>query len=604
MEFGSKDIDKNALYRDVLENRFLLSAENGESKILPLAEAVRRNVKKGMRIHFLGLHYRAHAAIFELFRQFKDGKPDFTIIAGTLHGPIMALFHVGMIKKAVTAFTGEAYPTMGPNPVYNRLYNENKVTFENWSFLTFTLRLLAGAMGVGFLPTRSLAGSDMAPANDKDCRPLDDPFGEVSGLTAVRALNPDITILHGHAADEFGNTILMPPRGEDIYGAFASRKGVIVTVEKIVSPDFIRKNSHLVKLPGSFVSSISEVPMGAHPSGLNSQGLCGIDGYCEDIPFYIETRRAAKDPKAFNQWIKEWILDCKNQKEYLDRLGNKRVHLLKGRSHPNAWQHDLNSKMAEVQKKPLSPTSLERAVLAASDIIRKKAGHDGSKLVLAGAGLAGLASWVAIYGLREQGQETQLVSELGFLGFSPRPGEPFLFNLSNIPTCKALDGILTMLGILVPHQRMHCLGALSAAQVDKYGNLNTTLIPDKNVLMTGSGGANDVMSTAGEVIIIMPQSKERFIQKLPFITSPGMKARTLVSNLGVFEKLGDDPEFSLTAYFEDQTSQDKAAAIDQIRQQCGWNLKTADNLEKFPLPDIRDLATLRTFDPDRYFLRD
>jgi acyl CoA:acetate/3-ketoacid CoA transferase beta subunit len=140
--------------------------------------------------------------------------------------------------------------------------------------------------------------------------------------------------------------------------------------------------------------------------------------------------------------------------------------------------------------------------------------------------------------------------------------------------------------------------------VDKYGNLNTTLIPDKNVLMTGSGGANDVMSTAGEVIIIMPQSKERFIQKLPFITSPGMKARTLVSNLGVFEKLGDDPEFSLTAYFEDQTSQDKAAAIDQIRQQCGWNLKTADNLEKFPLPDIRDLATLRTFDPDRYFLRD
>lgn len=604
MEFGSKDIDKNALYRDVLENRFLLSAENGESKILPLAEAVRRNVKKGMRIHFLGLHYRAHAAIFELFRQFKDGKPDFTIIAGTLHGPIMALFHVGMIKKAVTAFTGEAYPTMGPNPVYNRLYNENKVSFENWSFLTFTLRLLAGAMGVGFLPTRSLAGSDMAPANDKDCRPLDDPFGEVSGLTAVRALNPDITILHGHAADEFGNTILMPPRGEDIYGAFASRKGVIVTVEKIVSPDFIRKNSHLVKLPGSFVSSISEVPMGAHPSGLNSQGLSGIDGYCEDIPFYIETRRAAKDPKAFNQWIKEWILDCKNQKEYLDRLGSKRVHLLKGRSHPNAWQHDLNSKMAEVQKKPLSPTSLERAVLAASDIIRKKAGHNGSKLVLAGAGLAGLASWVAIYGLREQGQETQLVSELGFLGFSPRPGEPFLFNLSNIPTCKALDGILTMLGILVPHQRMHCLGALSAAQVDKYGNLNTTLIPDKNVLMTGSGGANDVMSTAGEVIIIMPQSKERFIQKLPFITSPGMKARTLVSNLGVFEKLGDDPEFSLSAYFEDQTSQDKAAAIDQIRQQCGWNLKTADNLEKFPLPDIRDLATLRTFDPDRYFLRD
>ncbi len=105
-------------------------------------------------------------------------------------------------------------------------------------------------------------------------------------------------------------------------------------------------------------------------------------------------------------------------------------------------------------------------------------------------------------------------------------------------------------------------------------------------------------------MISMPQSKGRFVEKLPFVTSPGMKARALVSTLGVFEKLGDDPEFSLTAYFEDQTSADKAAAIDQIRQQCGWKLKTADNLEKFSFPDVRDLATLRTFDPDRYFLRD
>ncbi|MCP4218012.1 MAG: glutaconate CoA-transferase, partial [bacterium] len=298
--------------------------------------------------------------------------------------------------------------------------------------------------------------------------------------------------------------------------------------------------------------------------------------------------------RTFDTWIKEWILDSEDHAAYLAKLGNKRVHLLKESASPNAWQHDLNSKMAKVRKAPLSPTCLERAVLAGSDIIRKKADQGGSKLVLAGAGLASLASWVAIYGLREQGKETQLVSELGFLGFSPRPGEPFLFNLSNIPTCTALDGILTMLGMLVPHEGMYCIGALGAAQVDKYGNLNTTLIPDKNAFLTGSGGANDVMSTAAEVIIVMPQSKGRFVEKLPFITSPGMKARTLVTTLGVFEKLGDDAEFTLTAYFEDQTSTDKTAAIDHIRQQCGWFLKTADRLEKFPLPDVRDLATLRT----------
>jgi len=112
------------------------------------------------------------------------------------------------------------------------------------------------------------------------------------------------------------------------------------------------------------------------------------------------------------------------------------------------------------------------------------------------------------------------------------------------------------------------------------------------------------MTTAEEVILIMPQSKGRFIEKLPFITSPGLKARTLVSTLGVFEKLGEKQEFTLTAYFEDQVPGNRDTVIKHIREQCGWDLQVADQLEKFPLPDVKDLATLRTFDPDRYFLKD
>jgi len=592
------------LFQDIAEARFSLAHEEGRSKAVPLVEAIRENIEEGMSIHFLGLHYRSHAAIYELFRQFRNRRPNFTIVAGTLHGPIMTLFHAGMIKKAITAFVGEAYPTMGPNPVYNRMFNEGQVSFENWSFLTFTLRLLAGAMGVGFLPTRSLVGSDMAVANEKDCRLIDDPFGEVQGLAAVRALNPDITILHGHAADRFGNTILMPPRGEDIYGIFGSRKAAIITVEKIVSTDFIRQNSHLVKLPGSFVKTVSEVPMGAHPSGLNGQGLSGVDSYCEDIPFYMELRRAAKDPDALDSWIEEWILRCKDRKDYFAKLGNKRVHLLKGRSHQNAWFYDLNTMIHDISTRTLTPSPLERAVLAGTDIIRKKIRQGSSKLILAGAGLASLTAWVAIYGLREEEVEAELMSELGFFGFAPRPGEPFLFNLSNIPTCKKLGGILTMLGILMPNPRTGCLGTLSAAQVDKFGNLNTTVIPEKKMLITGSGGANDVMSTAREVVVIVPQSKERFVEKLPFVTSPGAAVKTLISTLGVFEKLENDQPFTLTSYFEDQLPKGRNMAIREVRAQCGWDLRVVGNPKKFPVPGDRDLATLRMFDPDRYFLRD
>jgi len=590
--------------QDIMESRFALPYEEGRSKVIPLAEAIQQNVEEGMSIHLLGLHYRSHAAIYELLRQFWNGQPDFTIVAGTLHGPIMTLFHAGIVKKAVTAFVGEAYPTMGPNPVYNRIFKKGHVSFENWSFLTFTLRLLAGAMGVGFLPTRSLVGSDMAVANEKDCRLIDDPFGEVPGLAAVRALNPDITLLHGHAADRFGNTILMPPRGEDIYGVFASRKGAVVTVEKIVSTDFIRQNSHLVRLPGSLVRSVSEVPMGAHPSGLNSQGLSGVDSYSEDIPFYVKLRKAAKDTDALDAWIKEWVLSCKDRKDYFAKLGNKRVHLLKGRSHQNAWFYDLNSKVPDISARPTMPSPLERAVLASAEVIRNKIRRGPCKLILAGAGLASLAAWVAIYGLKEEGTEAELMSELGFFGFSPRPGEPFLFNLSNIPTCKELDGILTILGIMMPNRRTECIGTLSAAQVDRFGNLNTTAIPEKKTLITGSGGANDVISTASEVVVIMPQSKERFVDKLPFITSPGVATKALISTLGVFEKLEGDLDFTLTSYFEDQLPEGRDMAIREIKEQCGWNLRVIDNPAKFPVPDARDLATLRMFDPDRYFLRD
>jgi hypothetical protein len=71
-------------FQDIIKTRFALAHEEGESKVVPLAEAIRRNVEDGMSIHFLGLHYRSHAAIYELFRQFRNRRPNFTIMAGTL----------------------------------------------------------------------------------------------------------------------------------------------------------------------------------------------------------------------------------------------------------------------------------------------------------------------------------------------------------------------------------------------------------------------------------------------------------------------------------------------------------------------------------------
>ena len=106
--------DTDAGLRNIIDQRFAPVLDQGKAKVVSLSEAIGDNVQEGMRIHILGLHYRSHAAIYELFSQFHDRRPGFTIIAGAIHGPVMALFHTGMVAKAITAFMGEAYPTMGP----------------------------------------------------------------------------------------------------------------------------------------------------------------------------------------------------------------------------------------------------------------------------------------------------------------------------------------------------------------------------------------------------------------------------------------------------------------------------------------------------------
>src|SRR5208283_5385440 len=98
----------------------------------------------------------------------------------------------------------------------------------------------------------------------------------------LKALNPDISIVHGVAADREGNTIMTAPYSESLWGAKASTGGVIVTVEKLVSADVIRQHSHLVRLPAYMVNSVSVVPLGAHPGGVWSQGIEQCEAYAED----------------------------------------------------------------------------------------------------------------------------------------------------------------------------------------------------------------------------------------------------------------------------------------------------------------------------------
>jgi acyl CoA:acetate/3-ketoacid CoA transferase alpha subunit/acyl CoA:acetate/3-ketoacid CoA transferase beta subunit len=568
---------------------------------MPLGQAMHQHVQPGMTIH-LGLACTPPLAIiYELVRQFKGKDPRFTLVTLGLTTVYSLLVHTGLIRKAITTFLGDSYPSPGPNPVFQRAFRDGELEIEHWSLLAMVQRLKAGALGTGFLPTKSILGSSMERDNRDDFLALDDPFRKGERIGLVRSINPDVSFYHGLAADPQGNTLFVPPYAEDLYGALASKKGVIVTVEKIVSTDFLRARAGYVRLPGYRVLSVSEVPFGGHPSGCTVHGITGIEGYAVDNPFIFTLRQACKKKETLDSWMEEWVLTCPEREAYLKKLGHERVKELKNKARPDAWRDDLKSFRPKL-KADEPANAMERMVIAASREIISKVKQKNYRTLLAGIGASNLAAWLATYFLRQEGSEVDVMAEIGFFGYLPRPADLFIFNLSNIPTCKMLTDVSEVLGIFMGGENQRCLGALSAAQVDRWGNLNSTIIPP-NLLVTGSGGANDVASGASEVLVVVPHSPFRFVPEVSYITGPGLRVRTVVTTLGLFEKLDGDKEFSLVGVIEDGKSS-KQKTVRSIKEQCKWDLKIVPELRAMTLPTTDELALLRLFDPQKFFLNE
>lgn len=543
------------------------------SKVIPLAQAIRQFVRPGMGLYFGGSWAFPNAALFEIIRQFVGHDPQFTLILSTggaaSAGPFLA---AGLARRVIAAFLGDGYPVPGPNPAIQRAINNGRVTVENWTMLTLVLRLLAEALSLPSIPTRSILGSSL----EDD---LGDQFKRISDTVGlIPALEPDLTLTHGWAADPEGNTLLPVPLAANAFGALAAKEGAIVTVEKVVSPEVIRAHSFMARIPAHTVRAVCPAPFGAHPLGCLDLGLPDGDGYVEDRAFMLEARAAARSERAQTDWIRRWILDCRDHTDYLARLGPERLTALTRLSPAPPSSGPVTGKI----------TGGEKMIIAATREIVRIVRERGHRLILAGIGAAHLAAWLAEAQLRATGNAVTLLTEVGAVGFQPLPGDPFLFALRNVPSASMSADTLTVLGMLVGDERARCLGVLGAAQVDRQANLNTTRLPDGGFLM-GSGGANDVTSTAAEVIVVARQSRARFVERVNYVTSPGARVSTVISQLGVYRKIND--ELILSAVFGDET------AIHAAREACGWDLRLAEEVAVLPVPIAAEREALRRFDP-------
>jgi len=582
----------------LMDSKFRLPVVEGEDKVCSLDEAMRRHVEKGMSIHFAG---RCGALFYQLVREFWGKNPEFTIINNGIAATMLSLIHGRLAKKIIASFVGNGYPSPGPNPIAQKAYLSGEIEFENWTMLTIPQRLLAGAMGWSIIPTNSIVGSSMEEENKESFTVIDDPFVPGGKIGLMSALRPDIALIHGVAADRCGNTIMTYPLGADVFGAWGAKHGVIISAERIVPTEYIRNHSHLVRIPSYMVKAVCEVPYGAHPAGMPNCGLPEFEHYFDDYKFIIDVTEASEDEEKFSEWIKYWILDCKDHKEYLGKLGSDRLLYLKGKAHSDSWKAEAVS-MISNRDFNKEPNSLERMVGTAAQVIYDKFIARGYKTILAGIGLSNLAAWLATYRLKEKGYDVDIMAEIGMFGYLPRASDPSIFSYHSMPTCKILNNIETMLGVFVGGSSNQCLGVLAGGQIDKYGNVNSTKLPGITYLV-GSGGANDIANGNKETIVVIRSGKQRLVDKVPYITYSGKNVTTLITDVGVFEKIDNEETFTLTTYIPSRPEQAIKEVIAEIEERVGWKLKPASNLKEAQPLVREELTLLRLFDPEGLFIR-
>lgn len=288
-----------------------------------MREAISRHVPSGSMV-LLGAQLEPmipFSAGHEIIRQ---GRRDLTLV-----GPISDILFdqmigAGCVSRVMAAWVGNV--SAGVGYCFRRAVERNiprRLEVVDYSNFTLSLALHAGAMGVPFMPTYATLGSDLLKKNG-NLREFSSPVNEEK-LVAVRALRPDVAIIHVQRADAQGNAHVWGSLGVAIDGARASRKTIVVA-EEIVDPDVISSDPNRTLIPGFLVEAVVHEPWGAHPSPV--QGY-----YSRDHKFFAEYHEQTRSFEGFENWLAHWIMQAFTRDEYLRQLGSSRREALEVKEH-------------------------------------------------------------------------------------------------------------------------------------------------------------------------------------------------------------------------------------------------------------------------------
>ncbi len=292
------------------------------NKLIPLSEAIQRNVNSGDTVYAAGFtHLIPFAAGHEIIRQdFKE-----LVLARATPDLIYdQLVAAGCARKVIFSYMGN--PGVGSLRIVRREIENGDLDWEEYSHFSMITRLQAGAAGLPFMPMNPTAAGDLESANPQYRRVIDPYSGQE--VVTVPALNPDVAIVHVQRADADGNAQIWGIIGEQKEAAFAAER-VIVTAEEIVSQEVIRSDPNRTLIPGFIVDAVCQVPHAAHPS--YTQGY-----YDRDNSFYLEWDSISRDKDSVQAYLDQWVYGVKDREEYWQKLGPEVQERLKIESRPSA----------------------------------------------------------------------------------------------------------------------------------------------------------------------------------------------------------------------------------------------------------------------------
>lgn len=204
----------------------------------------------------------------------------------------------------------------GVPKVFREFVERDPAIYEEWSHLSFGMRVLAASMGMPFLPTASMLGSDLldrTPAKEIRCPFTDQP------LVAVPALVPDVALIHAQTVDAQGNAQIEGPPYMDVEYARAAET-VIVTAEEVVPSEAIVRHADRTLIPGFVVDAVVEAPFGAYPHechGRYEADFAHFDAYTE-----LVSSRGVEGVRAY---LREHLEEPGSFAAFLDRIGASKL---------------------------------------------------------------------------------------------------------------------------------------------------------------------------------------------------------------------------------------------------------------------------------------